>query len=202
MLTSVSGFTVHPLPSQWEKTCGDLRAWLERNRTPEGWKYPSKNAKDVEEKRLGIWLDHHCRWEKAQENIQRGNEVEMRRRHLEALPGWESRTPDKRRKETRKCAGVCQREVAKEMFTDTQWEQGTRGKCIDCCGGQGRPSKATQVCKGSCGKTLSQEHFAVRQWHRNEQSANGALPKRGREARRGNHRKNRWENSRVRGRKQ
>ena len=65
MLTSVSGFTVHPLPSQWEKTCGDLRAWLERNRTPEGWKYPSKNAKDVEEKRLGIWLDNHCRWEKA-----------------------------------------------------------------------------------------------------------------------------------------
>ena len=98
--------------------------------------------------------------------------VEARQKHLEALPGWSHGGMETKSQQRYQCAGTCGQMLGRESFTDTQWLQGVRKKCIDCCQNSGRPRVNTQSqrqkCQGSCGQDLSKDMFAARQWHRNE----------------------------------
>ena len=100
------------------------------------------------------------------------SDAQARQKHLEALPGWSHRDMETEKQQRYQCAGTCGQMLGRESFTDTQWLQGVRKKCIDCCQNSGRPRVNTQSqrqkCQGSCGQDLSKDMFAARQWHANE----------------------------------
>ena len=178
LLTSIPSISIENSDTAWEKTCVELRSWLEtHHRTNEDgsktWQYPHRHAEDKTERNLADWLKNNRRWQNEAASVKSNFIAEARQKHLEALPGWSHGGMETKSQQRYQCAGTCGQMLGRESFTDTQWLQGVRKKCINCCGNSGRPrvdsQSQRQKCQGSCGQDLSKDIFAARQWHRNEQ---------------------------------
>ena len=173
LLTSIPTFCIENSDAAWEKTCLELRSWLEKHHGTNAdgsktWHYPHQHAEDKTERNLAKWLNNNGRWQNEAASVKSNFNVEARQKHLEALPGWSHGGMETKSQQRYQCAGTCGQMLGRESFTDTQWLQGVRKKCIDCCQNSGRPLVNTQKCQGSCGQDLSKDMFAARQWHRNK----------------------------------
>ena len=142
LLASIPGISIENSDDAWEKTCAQLRSWPEKHHSTndDGSKtlhYPHRVAEDKTEQRFAIWLQSNRRWQKQAHLTTLNFEVEARQKHLEALPGWRSVEKESQEREHFQCAGTCGQMLARESFTDSQWSQGARRKCIQYCGDNG-----------------------------------------------------------------
>ena len=68
LLKSIPSISIEHADAAWEKTCVELRSWLEKHhRTNEDgsntWQYPRQHAEDTTERKLADWLKHNRRWQ-------------------------------------------------------------------------------------------------------------------------------------------
>ena len=69
LLKSIPSISIEHADAAWEKTCVELRSWLEKHhRTNEDgsntWQYPRQHAEDTTERKLAAWLNNKRHWQK------------------------------------------------------------------------------------------------------------------------------------------